>query len=137
MNHPAWYMKPVHVMLRLSGVERICLGSSGNSGKEALANVVGFLKQGYSTVLASDGPTGPLHELKPGVLLMSRDAQLPIIALRFVCSNYLRAGRWDRKFIPLPFSAICVEAAEPLIVQNESMISAEKTIVDWLNFEKE
>src|SRR3954464_10880999 len=66
MNHPAWYMKPVHVLLHLTGVEHICLGSSGNSGKEALANVTSYLKQGYSTTIASDGPAGPPQELKPG-----------------------------------------------------------------------
>ena len=52
MNHPSWYMKPVHVLLKLTGVEHICLGSSGNSGKLALQNVIFFLKQGYSTTVA-------------------------------------------------------------------------------------
>jgi len=50
LNHPAWYMKPIHVLLHLTGVEHICLGSSGNNGMAALENVIGYLKQGYSTL---------------------------------------------------------------------------------------
>jgi lysophospholipid acyltransferase (LPLAT)-like uncharacterized protein len=108
LNDPAWYMKPVHVLLHLTGVEHICLGSSGNNGKAALENVIGFLKQGYSTVVACDGPAGPPMQLKPGVLWMSRDAGIPIIPLRFSYSKATQLGGWDKKIVPLPFSKITV-----------------------------
>lgn len=134
MNHPAWYMKPIHVLLKLCGVEHICLGSSGNSGKEALANVIGYLKQGYSTLVACDGPAGPNHELKPGVLLMSRHAQIPVIPLRFVCTKSFRLPGWDKKMAVLPFSKITVEAGEPVYVTDENMEQSAKQISDWLNF---
>jgi lysophospholipid acyltransferase (LPLAT)-like uncharacterized protein len=127
-------MKPVHVLLKLSGVEHICLGSSGNSGKEALTHVIRYLQQGYSTLVACDGPAGPNHELKSGVLLMGRDARIPIIPLRFVCSRTFRLGRWDRKFVPLPFSEIIVEAGEPVYVTDDNMEASAKKITGWLNF---
>ena len=35
MQHPVWYMKPIHVLLRLMGVKKIILGSTGHSGRDA------------------------------------------------------------------------------------------------------
>jgi lysophospholipid acyltransferase (LPLAT)-like uncharacterized protein len=57
MQHPTWYMKPSHVMLRFIGVKKITLGSSGYSGKEAADQLVEYLKKGYSTVILPDGPS--------------------------------------------------------------------------------
>ena len=117
MNHPAWHMKPVHVLLRLTGVERICLGSSGHDGKAALAGVVAALREGDSTTVASDGPAGPARVLKPGVLAMSRDAGVPIYPIRFQCSRAARLRGWDRKKVPWPGSEILVHVGEPVRVE--------------------
>ncbi len=133
MNHPAWYMKPIHVLLNLTGVEHICLGSSGNSGKIALEKVIGYLKHGYSTAIASDGPAGPAKELKSGVLFMSRDAQVPVIPLRFSCSRSYRLGGWDRKFIPHLFSEITVVVGEAVQVKKDNLEISTTTITTHLN----
>ena len=132
MNHPAWYMKPVHVLLHLTGVKYICLGSSGNSGKAALEKVIGYLKQGYSTIIASDGPAGPPQELKPGVLLMSRDVNVPVVPLRFECNKSWRLGGWDRKFVPL-FSEITVVVGEPIQVTETNLDASSAAITNHLN----
>lgn len=133
MNHPAWYMKPVHVLLGLTGVQHICLGSSGNSGKQALENVLVFLKRGYSTTVACDGPAGPPRQLKPGVLLMSRHAQLPVVTLRFSCSRYIKLGGWDQKIVPCPFSKITIHVGEPVQVTADNMELAADVVVGGLN----
>ena len=133
MNHPAWYMKPIHVLLSLTGVEHICLGSSGNSGKVALEKVIGYLKHGYSTAIASDGPAGPAKELKPGVLFMSRDANVPVIPIRFLYSNSFRLGGWDRKFIPSLFSEITVVVGEAILVKKDNVEISATTITTHLN----
>lgn len=133
LNHPAWYMKPIHVLLHLTGVEHICLGSSGNDGKAALENVTGYLRQGYSTLVASDGPAGPAQQLKPGVLWMSRDAQIPVIPLRFVCSRGFKLGGWDKKFVPGLFSKITVIAGPPVQVTEANIDASRKAIEQFLN----
>ena len=68
MQHPTWFMKPAHVMLRFIGVKKIVLGSTGHSGKEAADRLVGYLKRGYSTVILPDGPSGPPFKMKKGAL---------------------------------------------------------------------
>jgi len=132
MNHPAWYMKPVHVLLHLTGVEHICLGSSGNSGKVALENIITYLKQGYSTAIASDGPAGPSQVLKPGVLWMSRDAGIPVVPLRFSGCRGFHLGGWDRKFVPLLFSEITVAVGESIYVNEDDLESSTAIITDHL-----
>jgi lysophospholipid acyltransferase (LPLAT)-like uncharacterized protein len=132
MNHPAWYMKPVHVLLHLTGVEHICLGSSGNSGKAALENVISHLKQGYSTAIASDGPAGPPMVLKPGALWMSRDAGIPVVPLRFSGSRGGHLGGWDRKFVPFLFSEITVDVGQSIYVNEDNLESSTAIITNHL-----
>jgi len=133
MNHPAWYMKPVHLLLRWTGVEHICLGSSGNSGKQALDNVVGYLKQGYSTTIAIDGPAGPAYVLKPGVLWMSRDVEVPVVPLHFSSSSSIRLGGWDRKILPRLFSGITIHVGERLLVSQDNLQASADEITQHLN----
>ena len=133
LNHPAWYMKPIHVMLHLTGVEHICLGSSGNNGRAAFENVMGYLKQGYSTMVAVDGPAGPAYQLKPGILWMSRDAQIPVVPLRFTCRRGLRLGGWDKKFVPFLFSEITVTVGEGIHVNENNLDASSAAIERFLN----
>jgi lysophospholipid acyltransferase (LPLAT)-like uncharacterized protein len=133
MNHPAWYMKPVHVMMYLTGISHICLGSTGNGGKDALDRVVEYIKQGYSTTIASDGPAGPAHVLKPGVLWMSRDAGVPVVPLRFICTPSSRAMGWDSKVIPGLFTTITLEVGKPIYVNESNIDESAIVLTDYLN----
>jgi lysophospholipid acyltransferase (LPLAT)-like uncharacterized protein len=118
MNHPIWYMRPVHVVLAWNGVNKLCLGSSGHGGQAALDGVVAALGEGYSTALAVDGPQGPAHELKRGALDMAMRSGLPIVAIRFDYARARRLGGWDRKWWPAPASHIVVHESEPLYVND-------------------
>lgn len=133
MNHPAWYMKPIHVLLALGGVSRLCLGSTGNGGREALASVIAHLNEGRSTTIACDGPAGPFHDLKPGVWLMGKGADVPIVPLAFSCSRALRLGGWDRKVIPLPFSKITIRYGEPIRATEPEMEAQKREIARCLS----
>jgi len=135
MNHPAWYMKPVHVLLYLTGVGHICLGSSGNNGKEALEKVIAYLKEGYSTTIAVDGPAGPPLVLKPGVLVMGYESKLPVVPLRFICALSSRAGGWDRKLIPGLFSTITVDVGQCVYPDINNFQASADAITGHLNGE--
>lgn len=108
MNHPAWYMKGVHLFLRWMGVQKLALGSSGHGGRAALAALVPEVAAGANTFLNPDGPHGPAHAVKDGALDLAASAQVPILALRFACTRELRLPTWDRKRVPLPFSRLDV-----------------------------
>lgn len=120
MNHPSWVMKPIHFWLRLSGVNELALGSAGNSGKEALQKVILFLKKGYNTLITPDGPAGPPHSMKPGVLQMSMETGVPIIPMKIIPSHFFTIPTWDKKRIPLPFSTIRVVYGKPVVVTKDN-----------------
>lgn len=120
MNHPMWYMRPVHVMLALNGVTELALGSTGHGGQAALERLVGYLKDGYSTGLAVDGPAGPLHELKRGALELGLASGVPVVGIRFEYEREVRIGGWDRKHFPLPFSRVRVIEGTPLSVTRDN-----------------
>jgi len=117
INHPAWYMKPVHVVLKFQGMRRIVLGSTGSGGRAAADEVVEDLKQGYATFINPDGPAGPPRQLKKGVLHMAAQAGVPIVPVDFRLSRALTLRRtWDHKALPLPFSRITVRLGPPITV---------------------
>ena len=115
MQHPALYMKPIHLLLNWRGVKHLAYGSSGNDGKSALDQVIGGLNEGKMTVITPDGPAGPPLTLKRGVVLLAEQTGLPVTAISFQAQWCVRLPTWDKKRIPLPFSAVTVHFHEPLV----------------------
>lgn len=132
INHPLWYMKPIHIVLSWMGMKKLFLGSSGHGGKDAMLQVVEDLKSGYNTFINPDGPGGPYHVLKPGVLNMSRLSGIPIVPIRFELSNYFRLKGWDKKKVPLPFSTIKVVYGKAVAVSDFNLQDASKAITVFL-----
>jgi len=128
MQHPNAYMKPAHVAIRLAGIE-ILLGSGGEEGREAARNLAARLREGASTAISPDGPHGPRHVLKKGVLHLACDSGVPILPIRLSASPALHAG-WDRKVIPLPWSRITVAYDAPIEVKPGDFESAGRRLVD-------
>ena len=123
MQHPAAYMKPVHIALQLMGV-RVLFGSGGEEGREATATLVRLLREGWSTVISPDGPSGPARTLKKGVLHIALESQVPVVPVRLRAERAVRLRSWDRKPIPLPFTRINVVFDEPVIVTKSSFDGA-------------
>ena len=120
LQHPLWYMKPIHLILYFAGIKKIILGSSGFSGREAADELVEHLKNGYSTVILPDGPNGPVFIAKSGVFHISLKSNVPVVPMKFNCSKFFEGQSWDRKKWPVPFSLIRVEFGNPIQVTTES-----------------
>lgn len=119
MQHPLWYMKPIHVLLGLIGVRRIVLGSTGHGGRRAADELAGLLRAGYSTVVLPDGPAGPRQTLKRGVLHLAAESGVPIVPLRLDASRSISMPTWDRKELPIPFSAIRLRIGRPIAIRTD------------------
>lgn len=133
MQHPFWFMKPIHLFLRFRGVKKIILGSTGHSGREASDELVEYLKKGYSTVLLPDGPNGPAFVAKKGMLHISLQSQVPIVPMQFRASRFLESNAWDRKKWPFPFSTIRVQFGKPIQVSEENFDEAYDEITNALS----
>jgi len=133
MQHPSWYMKAIHVVLRLIGVDKIILGSTGHSGREAADQLVEYLRRGYSTVIMPDGPAGPPCVLKKGILHMSMQSGVPIVAMQFSASKFFELKTWDRKKWPYPFSTIKMKIGIPIQITRDNLDEAPRRITAALN----
>ncbi len=127
LQHPAAYMKPTHIFLELMGI-RILLGSSGEEGRGAAANLATLLRDGWSTAISPDGPAGPPRSLKKGVLHIARDSGVPIIPVKLEVTPAIPFPTWDRKRLPLPFSRIVVVFGQPIQVTEENFDEAARAL---------
>ncbi len=95
-------------------------GGSSKGGATGMRNIIRQLKseskdfQMYCSGV--DGPKGPIFEVKPGIVQISRLAQVPIVPMVFVVSRYWQLTSWDRCCIPKPFATVYVAPCEPFIV---------------------
>jgi len=137
MQHPGWLNKHMHIAVRLFGVEKVVLGSTGHGGREAADEIIDCLKRGYSTVVFPDAPRGPTYVLKDGVLHMSLKSGVPIAPIRFSVSRYMELKGWDRKRFPYPFSRIRAEFKDPILVTNENFDEARERLEDALGVPNE
>jgi len=69
-------------------------GSSTRGGAGALRALIKLGRSGRDVVVTPDGPKGPRHVAKLGVIQLAKVTGLPIVPLAFACSkkNSLRVG---------------------------------------------
>lgn len=79
-------------------------GSSTRGGAGALRAMIKLGRSGRDVVVTPDGPKGPRHVAKLGVIHLAKATGLPIVPMAFACSkkNCLRAGiaTWSRTRFP-------------------------------------
>ena len=85
-----------------------------------LLTLIRQMKQGKSLCLNPDGPDGPSHEPKRGVIFIARKAGALIVPAGAFTATGFRIPRWDRYVVPFPFSRITVVLGKPLEVSPEA-----------------
>lgn len=86
-------------------------------GKEALAEYIENLSQGVSGGITIDGPKGPRHVCKPGIVIMSHKTGSPILPVIAEASRHWEFNSWDRFKLPKPFAKIKIIYGEPLQIE--------------------
>ncbi|RMF44963.1 MAG: DUF374 domain-containing protein, partial [Deltaproteobacteria bacterium] len=79
-------------------------GSSSRGGREAFREMMKLAQEPVDIVFTPDGPRGPRHQLKDGVVQLARMTGRPVVPMAFVVSRGHRFGSWDRFLLPFPFS---------------------------------
>ncbi len=95
-------------------------GSSKKRGREALLEMVPYVRKGHPAALACDAPTGPAYISKIGIVALAQKSGRPIQAGMWSCDNYWTLRSWDRTIIPKPFSRIALMYAEPIHVPEDA-----------------
>jgi hypothetical protein len=83
---------------------RAVRGSSHRLGREAVGRLIAVLREGNDIGITPDGPRGPCYEFKPGALVVTRRANVPLLLLGGEFGSARRLKSWDRFYLPRPFS---------------------------------
>jgi len=81
-------------------------GSSSRFGREAGKALIEVMRAGHDVGITPDGPRGPMYVVEPGVLVVTRRNNAPMILLGAEFGPALRLRSWDRFYLPWPFSRI-------------------------------
>lgn len=104
---------PAMLVERIGG--HVIRGSSTTTGARALRDFYEtIVKQQVSPAITPDGPRGPVHEFKPGPVLLAQLSGKPILPISIAASPCIRFRTWDRFELPLPFSRIVIAYGEPV-----------------------
>ena len=71
----------------------------------------GILAPGAVTV---DGPRGPAHQVKPGIIEMARLAGVPVVPYLTLAQRYWTFRSWDAFRLPKPFTRVEVCYGAPI-----------------------
>lgn len=95
---------------RLIGIYPV-RGSSSNFGREAGKALIEIMRAGHDIGITPDGPRGPKYVVEPGVLVVTRRNNAPMILLGAEFGPSMRLNSWDRFCIPWPFTRIKMRCA--------------------------
>ncbi|MES2526773.1 MAG: lysophospholipid acyltransferase family protein [Bdellovibrionota bacterium] len=112
-------------------------------GKEAIDIYISNMLEGGRGGITMDGPKGPRHTVKPGIVIIAQKTGAMILPGAAFAQKYWEFNSWDKFKLPKPFSRIKLRYAEPFavpaditqtqIVEACRLIEARiKTLVDTL-----
>lgn len=94
-------------------------GSSTRGGKRAMLAMIRALRNGGVGGIMPDGPRGPRHVFKAGIIAIAQKSQAAILPLTFASSRAWRLKSWDRFIIPKPFSKTIALYGAPIFIPDE------------------
>jgi lysophospholipid acyltransferase (LPLAT)-like uncharacterized protein len=107
---------------RMIGIHPV-RGSSSNLGREAAKLLIERMREGHDIGITPDGPRGPMYVVEPGVLVVTRRLNAPMVLLGAEFTRAWRLKSWDRLYIPVPFSRILMrsEVLPPVKADGEKL----------------
>lgn len=88
-------------------------------GKEALEIYISNMKEGGRGGITVDGPKGPRHVCKPGIVLIAQQTNSMIVPGGAFAERYWEFKSWDKFKLPVPFTRIKLKYAAPIKVPAE------------------
>jgi len=123
-------------ILKLFGFD-VVRGSSKRKGDRALLGLVESLRAGKNVALAVDGPRGPIHEVKPGVIYLAGKLGKVIVPVASSAKRFWILEKiWDKYLLPLPFTRGVIVYGEPVVVKGigeEELEATRHALTDALN----
>lgn len=99
---------------------RAVRGSASRGGARGFLALVHAYRRGSDLALVPDGPRGPRHVAKPGVIHVARATGASLFPVSYAASRAWRLGSWDRMLVPRPFARVCFVVGEPMHVPRDT-----------------
>ncbi|MBD3673075.1 MAG: lysophospholipid acyltransferase family protein [Planctomycetaceae bacterium] len=94
-------------------------GSSSKGGAAALRKLLETSEEGH-IVITPDGPRGPRHKVKPGIVYLASATGIPIVVNANAVDRYWDIqGSWTNQIVPKPFSNVFLLTGAPIHVPPE------------------
>lgn len=106
-------------------------GSSGRQGAiESTLKMVELLENGESIALMVDGPRGPFHSVKNGVVRIAKMSGAPIVPVAWYCpqKNFIHLPSWDKMTTPIGEAKIINLYGDPIYVPKDITPEGEQEI---------
>lgn len=103
-------------------------------GKEATFELISRLNKGENIAVTVDGPSGPLHQVKNGVIKIAKLTGAPIIPVVWCSKSRFLSSlpTWDKLKIPLWFLESVNIYGEPIYVPETATKEEENKIKEYL-----
>jgi len=95
-------------------------GSTNRQGMLAVRDMIKAIRRGSSVAFTLDGPKGPVHIAKEGLIRLAKMAQVPIIPTMPATKHKFTFNSWDKYELPHWFSRSAVIYGEPIFVPKDS-----------------
>ncbi len=129
MTAPSWAAEILTGVLLRFGYQ-VVRGSHKKQAVKAMLEMTHILKKGYIGALALDGPSGPLHRSKPGMIFLAQRLNLPIVPIATSAEHaWVFNSTWDKFYIPKPFSRCALVIGKPI----DAVLTEKEFTVDDLD----
>lgn len=110
-------------------------GSSNRGGTQAVKEMMETAKD-LHIAITPDGPRGPRHEAKAGMIFLSSQTGRPIVPVAYTCNRLWKIrGSWTDMMLPKPFTTIYLAIGTPLRIPSGLKKSERQARVRQLNEE--
>ncbi len=106
-------------------------GSTSHRAQRALIETLRYAKKGHFIAFTVDGPKGPVHKVKSGLLLVSQRIGIRLIPISAISKNSLTFNKsWDKFKVPLPFSKTVAVYGSPIKIDIDDNLEEKALIVE-------
>lgn len=95
-------------------------GSSSRGAEEGFRLLIDALVGGRDVAITPDGPRGPRHEVKRGLVYLARASNAAIIPVGIAVDRFKMLNSWDKFRVMLPFAYVLARYGEPIYVPEHS-----------------
>lgn len=105
-----------------------CVFLAGRHGDNLLALLDRQLHIHHCLALAIDGPLGPYHHVKTGLVHLASQLRLLIVPVSVAAERKIvYARRWDRRELALPYSRVLLGVGDPFMIPPDLPKEAQPT----------